>query len=42
MIREAEKQWSRLKNYLNATGLGSNLKLIKQLMVRAESQPGRR
>jgi hypothetical protein len=28
MIAAAEKQWPGLKNYLNATGLGSDPKLI--------------
>jgi hypothetical protein len=42
MIREAEKQWSGLRNYLNATGLGSDPKLIQQLVARAERRPGRK
>jgi len=42
MIREAEKQWPGLRNYLNATGLGSDPKLIQQLVARAERRPGRR
>jgi hypothetical protein len=42
MIREAEKQWPGLKAYLNATGLGSDPKLIQQLVARAERRPGRR
>jgi hypothetical protein len=42
MIREAEKQWPGLKQYLNATGLGSDPKLIQQLVARAERRPGRR
>jgi hypothetical protein len=41
MIREAEKQWPGLKAYLNATGLGSDPKLIQQLVARAERRPGR-
>jgi hypothetical protein len=41
MIREAEKQWPGLRNYLNATGLGSDPKLIQQLVARAERRPGR-
>jgi hypothetical protein len=42
MIREAEKQWPGLKAYLNATGLGSDPKLIQQMVARAERRPGRR
>jgi hypothetical protein len=42
MIRDAEKQWPGLTNYLNATGLGSDPKLIAQLVARAERRPGRR
>jgi hypothetical protein len=30
-----------LRNYLNATGLGSDPKLIQQLVARAERRPGR-
>jgi hypothetical protein len=41
MIAEAEKQWPGLRNYLNATGLGSDPKLIRQLVARAERRPGR-
>ena len=41
MIRDAEKQWPGLRNYLNATGLGSDPKLIQQLVARAERRPGR-
>jgi hypothetical protein len=29
MVREAEKQWPGLKNYLNVTGLGSDPRLVK-------------
>jgi hypothetical protein len=42
MINEAERKWPGLKNYLNATGLGSDAKLIQQLVARAERRPGRR
>jgi hypothetical protein len=42
MIRDAEKQWPGLRNYLNATGLGSDPKLIQQLVARAERRPGRK
>jgi hypothetical protein len=42
MIAAAEKQWPGLKAYLNATGLGSDPKLIQQLVARAERRPGRR
>jgi hypothetical protein len=41
MIRQAEKQWPGLKDYLNRTGLGSDPKLIQQLVARAERRPGR-
>jgi hypothetical protein len=41
MIAEAEKQWPGLRDYLNATGLGSDPKLIQQLVARAERRPGR-
>jgi hypothetical protein len=41
MIREAEAKWPGLRNYLNATGLGSDPKLIQQLVARAERRPGR-
>jgi hypothetical protein len=30
-----------LRNYLNATGLGYDPKLIQQLVARAERRPGR-
>jgi hypothetical protein len=42
MIREAEAKWPGLRNYLNATGLGSDPKLIQQLVARAERRPGRK
>jgi hypothetical protein len=42
MIRQAEAKWPGLTNYLNATGLGSDPKLIQQLVARAERRPGRR
>jgi hypothetical protein len=42
MIREASAKWPGLTNYLNATGLGSDPKLIQQLVARAERRPGRR
>jgi hypothetical protein len=41
MINEAEKRWPGVKAYLNATGLGSESKLIRQLVARAERRPGR-
>ena len=41
MIREAEAKWPGLRNYLNATGLGSDPRLIQQLVARAERRPGR-
>ena len=42
MIDEASQRWPGLKVYLNATGLGSDPKLIQQLVARAERRPGRR
>jgi hypothetical protein len=42
MIDAAERKWPGVKAYLNATGLGSNPKLIQQLVARAERRPGRR
>jgi hypothetical protein len=42
MIRQAETKWPGLTNYLNATGLGSDPKLIQQLVARAERRPGRK
>ena len=42
MIRDAEAKWPGLKEYLNVTGLGSDAKLIQQLVARAERRPGRR
>src|SRR5687768_16893563 len=39
MIDEASQRWPGLKNYLNATGLGSDPKLIQQLVARAERRP---
>jgi hypothetical protein len=41
MIAEAEKQWSGIKAYLNATDLGLYPKVIQQLVARAERRPGR-
>jgi hypothetical protein len=42
MINAAEAKWPGVKAYLNATGLGSDPKLIQQLVARAERRPGRR
>jgi hypothetical protein len=42
MINAAEAKWPGVKAYLNATGLGSNAKLIQQLVARAERRPERR
>jgi hypothetical protein len=42
MIQEASAKWPGLKEYLNATGLGSDPKLIQQLVARAERRPGRK
>jgi hypothetical protein len=41
MIDEASQRWPGLKDYLNRTGLGSDPKLIQQLVARAERRPGR-
>jgi hypothetical protein len=41
MIDAAERKWPGVKAYLNATGLGSDPKLIQQLVARAERRPGR-
>jgi hypothetical protein len=42
MIQEASAKWPGLKDYLNAIGLGSDPKLIQQLVARAERRPGRK
>ena len=42
MIQEASAKWPGLKEYLNATGLGSDPKLIQELVARAERKPGRK
>jgi hypothetical protein len=42
MIAAAEAKWPGVKAYLNATGMGSDPKLIQQLVARAERRPGRR
>jgi hypothetical protein len=42
MIQKASAKWPGLTNYLNATGLGSDPKLIQQLVARAERRPGRK
>ena len=42
VINAAERKWPGVKDYLNATGLGSDPKLIQQLVARAERRPGRR
>ena len=42
MINAAEAKWPGVKAYLNATGLGSDPKLIQQLVARAERRPGRK
>jgi hypothetical protein len=41
MIREAVTKRPGLKQYLDATGLGIDPKLIQQLVARAERIPGR-
>lgn len=41
MIRAAEAKWPGLTEYLNRTGLGSDLRLIQKLTARAERRPGR-
>jgi hypothetical protein len=40
MIQKASAKWPGLTNYLNATGLGSDPKLIQELVARAERKPG--
>jgi hypothetical protein len=42
MVREASAKWPGLPDYLQHTGLGSDPKLIQQLVARAERRPGRR
>jgi hypothetical protein len=42
MINEASTKWPGLKQYLNATGLGSDPKIIQALVARAERMPGRK
>jgi hypothetical protein len=42
MIAAAEAKWPGVKDYLNRSGLGSDPKLIQQLVARAERRPGRR
>jgi hypothetical protein len=42
MIKEASAKWPGLTNYLNAAGLGSDPKLIQQIVARAERRPDRR
>lgn len=42
MIKEASAKWPGLTNYLNATGLGSDPRLIQELVARGERRPGRR
>jgi hypothetical protein len=42
MIQEAAAKWPGLPEYLERTGLGSDPKLIQQLVARAERRPGRR
>ena len=42
VINAAEKRWPGVKDYLNRSGLGSDPKLIQQLVARAERRPGRR
>jgi hypothetical protein len=42
MINAAEAKWPGVKAYLNATGLGSDPRLIQQLVARAERRPGRK
>jgi hypothetical protein len=41
MIKEASAKWPGLPQYLEVTGLGSDPKLIQQLVARAERRPGR-
>jgi hypothetical protein len=42
VINAAERKWPGVKDYLNRSGLGSDPKLIQQLVARAERRPGRR
>jgi hypothetical protein len=42
MIKEATARWPGLPEYLERTGLGSDPRLIQQLVARAERRPGRR
>jgi hypothetical protein len=42
MISAASTKWPGLKEYLNATGLGSDPRLIQELVARSERRPGRR
>jgi len=42
VIREAEVKWPELTNCLNATGLGSDLRLIQKPTAWAERRPGQR
>jgi hypothetical protein len=42
MIRDVEAKWPKLTNYLTATGLGGDPRLIQKLAARAERRPGRR
>jgi hypothetical protein len=42
MIRQAAAKWPGLTQYLDVTGLGSDPKLIQQLVARAKRRPGRR
>jgi hypothetical protein len=42
MINAAERKWPGVKDYLNRSGLGSDPKLIQQLVARAERRPGRK
>jgi hypothetical protein len=42
MIRQASARWPGLPEFLERSGLGSDVKLIKQLVARAERRPGRK
>jgi hypothetical protein len=42
MIQDASAKWPGLPKYLEVTGLGSDPRLIQELVARADRRPGRR
>jgi hypothetical protein len=42
MISVAERRWPNIRDFLDRSGLGSDPKLIQQLVARAERRPGRK